>query len=99
MGTLNLRLDDELERQLAREAERDERTRSELAREAIEAFLSQRQRQRFLDEIARAARERGAGEALEMAEEGLATDNEALALGEKVVAQPRARYRVRRRKR
>jgi len=99
MGTLNLRLDDELERQLAREAERDERTRSELAREAIEAFLSQRQRQRFLDEIARAARERGAGEAVEMAEEGLTTNNEALSLGEKVVAQPRARYRVRRRKR
>jgi hypothetical protein len=99
MGSLNVRLDDELERQLAREAEREERTRSELAREAIEAFLAQRQRQRFLDEIARAARERGASEAVAAAEESLAAENEALALAEKGVAQPRPRYRARRGKR
>ena len=99
MGSLNVRLDEELERQLAREAERDERTRSELAREAIEAFLAQRQRQRFLDEIGRAARERGPGEAVAAAEESLTADNEALALAEKGVARPRARYRARRAKR
>ena len=99
MGTLNLRLDDELEQRLAREAEREERTRSELAREAIEAFLAHRQRQRFLEQIARAARERGADEALAAANEALAADNEALAMIESRAAQPRARYRVRRRKR
>ena len=94
-----MRLDEELERQLAREAEREERTRSELAREAIEAFLAQRQRQRFLDEIARAARERGPSETVAAAKESLSADNEALALAEKGVAQPRARYRARRGKR
>lgn len=99
MATLNLRLDDELDRRLAREAELAEETRSEVARQAIVEFLSNRQRQRFLDEIARAARERGAGEAVAAAEEALATDNEALALAERNVAQPKARYRVRRRKR
>jgi predicted transcriptional regulator len=99
MATLNMRLDDELDRRLTQEAELAAETRSELARRAIEAYLSQRQRQRFLDKIARAARVRGGREALAAAEEALATDNEALALGERGAAEPRSRYRARRRKR
>lgn len=99
MPTLNMRLDEELDRCLTREAELAAETRSELARRAIEEFLAQRQRQRFLDRIARAARARGADEAVAAAEEALATDNEALALGEQGAAEPRARYRARRRKR
>jgi predicted transcriptional regulator len=99
MPTLNMRLDDELDRRLTLEAELASATRSELVRRAIEAYLSQRQRQRFLEKIARAARARGASEALAMAEEALPTDNEALALGEQGAAEPRARYRARRRKR
>lgn len=99
MATLNMRLDDDLDRRLTQEAELAAETRSELARRAIEAFLLQRQRQRFLDRIARAARARGPRDALAAAEEALATDNEALALGEQGVAEPRARDRARRRKR
>lgn len=100
MATLNMRLDDELERRLAREAEIADRTRSELARAAIAAFLEQRERERFLAEIARAARERGSHEALAIAEEALPTDNEALELAEgRSGRQPRAAYRARRRKR
>lgn len=99
MPTLNMRLDDELDRRLSREAELSTESRSELARRAIEAFLSQRQRQRFLDEIARAARTRDARSALTAAEEALATDNEALALAEPAVAEVRARYPVKRKKR
>lgn len=99
MATLNMRLDDELDRRLAREAELAEQTRSEIARRALEEFLARRQRQRFLDEIARAASARGAREAVGAAEETLATDNEALALAEHGVAEPRARYRAKRRKR
>lgn len=99
MPTLNMRLDDELDRRLSREAELAAESRSELARRAIEAFLSQRQRQRFLDKIARAARARGVREAVAVAEEALATDNEALALGEQGAAEARARYRARRKKR
>jgi predicted transcriptional regulator len=95
MATLNMRLDDDLDRRLSQEAERASQTRSELARRAIEAFLSQRQRQRFLDEIARAARAR------DLVEKplALATDNEALAIGEGRVTERPARYRARRKKR
>ena len=100
MATLNMRLDDELDRRLAREAEIADQTRSELARAAIAAFLEQREKDRFLEQIGRAARERGSREALAVAEEALATDNEALELAEgKAVRQPKAAYRARRRKR
>ena len=99
MATLNMRLDDELDRQLAREAELAEQTRSELARQAIAAFLAQRERQRFLGEIARAAREHEGHEAVALAEEALVTDNEALRLAEHRVAEPKARYRARAKKR
>jgi predicted transcriptional regulator len=99
MATLTMRLDDELDRRLSREAERAEQTRSELARAAITAFLEQQERQRFLDEIARAAREPGGEDPIAIAEEALAADNEALDLAEGVVRQPRAAYRVKRRKR
>ncbi len=99
MGTLNMRLDDELERRLAREAELEDQTRSELARRAIAEFLARRERERFLGEIARAAREGDPREAVALAEEALATDNEALETAERRLAQPPARYRVRRKKR
>jgi len=99
MATLNMRLDDELDRRLAREAQIADQTRSELARAAIAAFLEQRERQRFLDAIARAARARGDDEALALAEEALAIDNEALELAQGAVREPKARYRVRRKKR
>jgi predicted transcriptional regulator len=99
MATLNMRLNDELDRQLAREAELAAQTRSELARQAIAAFLAQRERQRFLGEIARAALEHEGREAVALAEEALVTDNEALRLAEHRVAEPKARYRARAKKR
>ena len=98
MATLNMRLDAELDRRLAREAELEDQTRSELARQAIAAYLSQREQQRFQAEIARAARDRGDTEALALADEALVTDNEALDIAEGVVAEPKARYRVKRKK-
>ena len=87
MGTLSMRLDGELEEKLARAAETDRRSRSELVREALAAYLNERERRRFLGEIARAARQLNAVEARTVAEEALPTDNEALG-----VAEPRARY-------
>lgn len=98
MGVLSMRLDDELDQRLSREAERENRTRSELVREALAAFLSERERERFLAEIARAARAIDAGDAKAVAAEALPLDNEALG-----TAEPRAAYRAspgsRRRKR
>lgn len=98
MGTLNVRLDEALDRRLAREAELAEQTRSELARDAIAAFIENRERQRFLDEIARAARA-DRSDALELAEEALPTDNEALERSEPTLHQVRAPYTVKRKKR
>lgn len=99
MATLHLRLDQELDRRLEREAQSAEQTRSELVRAAISSFLEQRERQRFLQAIARAARADGAGQAIALAEEALPGDNEALEIAEKTARQPKAPYRVRRRKR
>ena len=99
MATLNMRLDDDLDRQLAREAELAEQTRSELARQAITSFLAQRERERFLNEIARAALDHAGREAVAIAEEALVTDNEALRLAERRVTEPKARYRVKSKKR
>ena len=99
MATLNMRLDDELDRQLAREADLENQTRSELARAAIANYLAQRERRRFQAEILRAARARGDRAAITMAEEALYMDNEALELSENVAAEPQARYRARKSKR
>jgi len=95
MATLNLRLDDELERRLAREANLEHQTRSELARAALETYLAQRERRRFQAEILRAARARGDRKAVATAEEALYTDNEALELSENIAAEPKARYGAR----
>ncbi|OGA01901.1 MAG: hypothetical protein A2Z64_04475 [Betaproteobacteria bacterium RIFCSPLOWO2_02_67_12] len=89
MGVLSMRLDDELDQRLSREAERENRTRSELVRDALSAFLSERERQRFLAEIARAARSIDPGDARAVATEALPLDNEALG-----TAEPRATYRA-----
>lgn len=89
MGLLSMRIDDDLDRRLSREAERERRTRSEIVRDALSSFLSERDRQRFLDEIARAARELDPGEARAVAEDALPLDNEALH-----AAEPRAAYRT-----
>jgi predicted transcriptional regulator len=99
MATLNMRLDGALDRRLQREAELQDRTRSDVARQAIASFLAQRERQRFLDEIARAARRGSEREAVALAEEALETDNEALAIAEHRVSEPKTRYRVTRKKR
>ncbi|MBI3374173.1 MAG: ribbon-helix-helix protein, CopG family [Betaproteobacteria bacterium] len=87
MGILSMRLDDEMDGRLAREAERERKSRSEVVREALAAFLDSRERQRFLSDIARAAREVTPAEARAIAEEALPLDNEALH-----AAEPRAAY-------
>ena len=89
MGLLSMRIDDDLDLRLSREAERERRTRSEIVRDALSSFFSARDRQRFIDQIARAARELDPEEARALAEDALPLDNEALRAGE-----PRAAYRT-----
>ena len=99
MPLVSIRLPDDVEARLAREAARLERSKSELARDAIVDYLERIERDRFLGEIARAARARGDDEALTAAHEALATDNEALTLSESVgVGERKATYGVKRKR-
>jgi metal-responsive CopG/Arc/MetJ family transcriptional regulator len=100
MSLISLRLPEELERLLNREAELASRPRSEIAREAIADYLARRERDRYIGEIARAARARDPAEARRMAEESLPLDNESLDLIEATEArQPKAAYRARKKTR
>jgi predicted DNA-binding protein len=99
MSLVSIRLPDEVEALLAREAARTQRPKSEIARDAIVDYLERIERERFLAEIARAARDRGDADALAVANEALPTDNEALTIGEHTVQEPKTRYRSRKRKR
>ena len=91
MPLISIRLPDDIEARLAREAEREQRPKSELAREAIVDYLQRIERERFIAEIARAASARDIDAALVDAEAALAVDNEALEIGEGV-REPKPRY-------
>ena len=77
MRLLSIRLPDDLDRKLAAEARRTKKTRSLLAREAIDAFLLSRQRAEVDRLLRKAARLSTPGD-VEVAEEALPYDNEAL---------------------
>ena len=99
MPLVSIRLPDDIEERLAREADRLELPKSELARDAIVDYLERLERERFLGDIARAARARGDEEALAVAKEALTTDNEALTLGKGLGVQERkASYRTTRKR-
>jgi predicted DNA-binding protein len=91
MSLVSIRLPDEVEARLTREAERAQRPKSEIARDAIVDYLQRLDRDRFLAEIARAARARGEDEALASAREALPLDNEALDIVEGV-RESRTKY-------
>ena len=91
MPLVSIRLPEEIEAQLSREAERERRPKSELAREAIVDYLQRIERERFIAEIARAASARDTDAALMDAEAAVPIDNEALEIGEGV-REPKPRY-------
>jgi predicted transcriptional regulator len=100
MTVVSIRLPEDLERRLTREAARTQRAKSEIARDAIADYLMRQERDRFLAEIAKAARARGPAEALELADEALPFDNETLEQTEGLIGvrEPRAKYKARRKK-
>jgi predicted transcriptional regulator len=96
MSLVSIRLPDAGEARLTREAEQSQRPKSEIARDAIVDYLRRLDRDRFLGEIARAARARGEAEAVASAEEALPLDNESLAIAEGAgVGESRASYGAR----
>ena len=83
MGAISLRLPHELEDKLAEEVSLSGQPRSQLIREALEVLLAQRERQRNEAALAAAAAALASDnearqEALTVAEEFLAVENEAL---------------------
>jgi len=87
MGAISVRVPDELETRLNREADLAQLPRSAVVREAIADLVVRRERERFLGEYIAEARRGYAdpalhSEALALAEESVELDNEALALAE-----------------
>ena len=83
MATLNIRLTDQIEQQLTEEAQRENKTRSEIARDALAWYLTEIEKKRFMDQLLEEAREAYANdsirqEAKAIAEEFLPFENEAL---------------------
>ncbi len=76
MSHLSVRLPDEVEKRLDREAELTGRNRSDLVREAVGEYLTQKERDRLIEEMKKAARVLSSDpdairESRELAEEGL----------------------------
>jgi predicted transcriptional regulator len=87
MSTLTIRLPEALDHQLAALAEAESKTRSEVARTALEKFFRDREREQLMAELVAAARQlaenpEARAEALEIAEEAIPFDNEALDIAE-----------------
>ncbi|MGQ0833361.1 MAG: ribbon-helix-helix protein, CopG family [Gammaproteobacteria bacterium] len=87
MAGFSLRLPEDLESRLDEEAQREGVARSEIARTAIAEFLERRERQRYIAAYVAEARAAYADpkirkEALTLAEEAVALDNEGLRVAE-----------------
>ncbi len=73
---------DDLDTLLNQEAKASKRAKSEIARTAIADYLKKQERERYMAAYIKSAIARDPKEALEMAEEFLPLENEALALAE-----------------
>lgn len=87
MPALSLRLSDELEHRLEKEAHLEGLARSEVARQAIADYLARRERERFMAELVAEAGTAYANESIrrearEIGEEFTASGNEALDIAE-----------------
>lgn len=83
MATLSIRLSEELEQKLEQEAHLRETNRSQVAREALADYLRRRERERFTAEIVEAAQHlRNDPESVDIAEEWLPIENEAMEVAE-----------------
>lgn len=78
MSILSLRVPEDLDARLAKLVRETGRPRSELLREALEIYLASHERQRIDSLLATAARMTDPDAARNLAEESLASDNEAL---------------------
>ncbi len=82
MPILSIRLTDRLNARLSKEAKLAKQPKSLIARIALEQFLADRRRARFLARMTKAAKAIDPEHAAAVAEEALPFDNESLALTE-----------------
>ena len=98
MSLISLRLPDDLEAKLNREAASSKRGKSEIARAALSEYLAKQERERFIEDYIRAALSRDPAEQIAIAEEALPLDNEALEIaegvgsGKRMAREPRPTY-------
>lgn len=83
MTMLNIRLTGQIEQRLTEEAERENKTRSEIARDALNWYLLEIEKKRFMDQLLEEARSAYAIESIRqeaqtIAEEFLPIENEIL---------------------
>ncbi len=82
MSTLSIRLSERLDEQLTAESRLAGQPKSLMARNALEQFLDNRRRERFLAQMTRAATVIDSDATATLVEEALPFDNEALDLTE-----------------
>lgn len=82
MSLISLRLPEDLEARLDREASRSRRARSEIARVALAEYLARQEREQVIAEYVRSAMGEDPADVRARAEEFLPLENEALALAE-----------------
>ena len=80
MSILSIRLTERLDARLSEESRLAKQPKSLIARVALERFLADRRRDRFLARMTRAAAAIEANDAITLAEEALPLDNESLRL-------------------
>jgi len=83
MSTLSLRIPDDLDKQLEEEASRENKSRSEVVRDAVTDYLARREKERFLGDFVAEARAGYANadirqDAQAIADDFLTIENEAL---------------------
>ena len=99
MGTLTLRLPDDLDNRLSEFAKAEDKSRSELARAALEKFLRYSEHERLMAHLVEEARAGYANEdirleAMKIAEEFLPLENAALDIAEgRKPGKPRSKKR------
>jgi hypothetical protein len=87
MTMLNILLTDQIEQQLAEETRRENKTRAEIAHDALAWYLAEVEKKRFIDQLLEEAREAYANESIRqevkaIAEEFLPLENEGLDIAE-----------------
>lgn len=83
MTTLNIRLTEQIEQRLSEEAERENKTRSEIARDALNWYLLEIEKKRFMDQLLEEARAAYSNESIRqeartISEEFLSIENDML---------------------